>query len=53
VQGRRVKLGADGRFSVRFELPDGEQVLQVHATNADGDLERAITPVVTKYTRDK
>ncbi|MGI8905599.1 MAG: DUF4912 domain-containing protein [Candidatus Sumerlaeaceae bacterium] len=53
VQERPVKLDADGRFSVRFTLPDGEQVLRVHAVNSDGDMERTITPVVRKTTREK
>lgn len=53
VQDREVKLSPDGTFSIRFALPDGEQVLRVHATNNDGDMERTITPVVTKRTRDK
>lgn len=50
VQGRRIKLNADGTFSLRFALPDGEQVLEVHAVNKDGDMEKTITPVVKKTT---
>ncbi len=51
VQGRRVDLNQDGTFSLRFSLPDGEQVLDVKAVNADGDMSREITPVVKKTTR--
>jgi hypothetical protein len=53
VQGRPVKLNPDGTFSLRYALPDGEQVLQVRATNRDGDLEREVTPVVTRTTRSE
>lgn len=53
VAGQPVKLNADGTFSLRFNLPDGEQVLRVHAVNADGDMERAITPVVTRHIREE
>ena len=51
VQGRRIGLNQDGTFSLRFSLPDGEQVLGVKAVNADGDMSREITPVVKKTTR--
>ena len=51
VMGRPVALNPDGTFSLRFALPDGEQVLKVRAVNADGDMERKITPVVRKTTR--
>jgi len=53
VQGRPVKLNPDGTFSLRYALPDGEQVLRVHAVNRDGDMEREVTPVVTRTTRKK
>lgn len=51
VQGRPVELNPDGTFSLRFALPDGEQVLEVRAVNADGDMEETVTPVVTRETR--
>lgn len=51
VQGRPVTLSDDGTFSIRYALPDGEQVLDVHARNADGDREESITPVVERNTR--
>jgi uncharacterized protein len=51
VQGRAVRLNPDGTFSLRFALPDGQQALTVRAVNADGDMDREITPVVTKKTK--
>ena len=51
VQGKDVKLRPDGTFSLRFFLPDGKQVIPVHATSADGIDEREITPIVTKETK--
>ena len=51
LQGRDLPLRPDGTFSVRFALPDGEQVIPVHAVNADGDMEKQITPIVRKETR--
>ena len=50
VQGIPVKLNPDGTFSLRFALPDGEQVLTVKAVNQDGDMSRQITPIVTRRT---
>lgn len=51
VQGRDVTLNEDGTFSMRFALPEGLQVLDVRAVNADGDLEESVTPVVERTTR--
>ena len=51
VQGKEIKLKPDGTFSLRFFLPDGKQVIPVHATSADGIDEREITPIVTKETK--
>lgn len=51
LQGKPLALRPDGTFSVRFALPDGEQVIPVHAVNADGDMEKQITPIVRKETR--
>jgi len=51
LQGKPLPLRPDGTFSVRFALPDGEQVIPVHARNADGDMEKQITPIVRKETR--
>jgi len=51
VQGRPIKLNHDGTFSLRFALPDGEQVIQVKGVSADKEEERTITPIVKKYTK--
>ncbi|MCX7017620.1 MAG: DUF4912 domain-containing protein [Candidatus Sumerlaeota bacterium] len=51
VQGRPVKLHPDGSFSLRFALPDGQQVLDVRATSNDGTMEHCIIPVVDKSTK--
>lgn len=51
VQGRPIQLRPDGTFTIRYELPDGEQIIPVQATNADGDDTRTITPIVRKETR--
>ena len=50
LQGSPVALRADGTFSLRFQLPDGEQVLRAVAVSPDGTVERIITPVVTRLT---
>jgi Uncharacterized protein conserved in bacteria len=50
VQGRPVALSPDGTFSLRFALPDGEQVIPVKAVSPDNVEERVITPVVKKKT---
>ncbi|MDP3786020.1 MAG: DUF4912 domain-containing protein [Candidatus Omnitrophota bacterium] len=51
VQGRPIKLNRDGTFSLRFALPDGEQVIPVKGISADKEEERTITPIVKKYTK--
>ncbi len=50
IQGVPIELRPDGTFSVRFHLPDGIQEIPVKAVNKDGDMERVITPVVTRQT---
>lgn len=50
VQGQPVQLRPDGSFTLRFALPDGEQVLEATARSADGREERTITPTVTRKT---
>jgi uncharacterized protein len=50
VQGKPIKLNQDGTFSLRFALPDGEQVIPVRAVSPDKVEERVITPVVAKNT---
>jgi len=51
VQGRPIKLNPDGTFSLRFALPDGEQVIPVKGVSADKEEERVITPIVKKHTK--
>jgi len=51
IQGRPVAVRSDGSFSLRFELPDGEQVIAVRAVSSDGALSREIVPVVRRETR--
>ncbi|MDD5072952.1 MAG: DUF4912 domain-containing protein [Candidatus Omnitrophica bacterium] len=51
VQGRPIKLNRDGSFSLRFALPDGEQVIPVKGVSHDKAEERTITPIVKKYTK--
>lgn len=50
IQEKPVSLRPDGTFSVRFALPDGEQVIPVTAQSPDGIEERTITPTVTRTT---
>ena len=52
LQGRPVKLTPDGTFSVRFALPDGEQVIPAVAVSKDGEETRTITSIVTKKTEE-
>lgn len=51
VQGRSVKLRPDGTFSFRYALPDGQQVIPVHAMSSDEIEERTITPIVSRKTK--
>ncbi len=50
IQGKPLNLRPDGTFSIRFALPDGEQVIPVKAQSPDGIEERAVTPKVTRTT---
>jgi uncharacterized protein len=52
LQGAPVALRPDGTFSLRVQLPDGEQVLRAVAVSRDGRVERVITPVVTRRTTE-
>jgi hypothetical protein len=49
IQGVPVRLRPDGTFSVRFQLPDGEQSIPVVATSRDGAV-RSITARVRRET---
>jgi len=46
-----VAIRSDGTFSLRFELPDGEQIIPVRATSGDGVVTREIVPTVRRETR--
>jgi hypothetical protein len=50
IQGTPVRLRPDGTFSVRFQLPDGEQSIPVIAVSRDGSSTRWITPTITRAT---
>ena len=51
LQGRPINLRPDGTFTVRFALPDGEQVIPVTATSPDAIETRTITPIVNRATK--
>jgi hypothetical protein len=51
VQERPVPLRPDGTFTLRFELPDGEQELAVEARNRRATITRRVVPFVRKETR--
>ena len=50
IQGISIPVRPDGTFTVRFELPDGEQIVPVIAVSRDGMFEKEITPRVTRST---
>jgi len=50
VQGQPVQLRPDGTFSLRFQLPDGTQVIDATAESADGVFRKTITPTVRRET---
>jgi len=50
VQGRKIDLRDDGTFSLRFSLPDGQQVIPIEAIRDDGAERRKITPRVERNT---
>ena len=50
IQEQPVAVRPDGSFTIRFELPDGEQVIPVKAVSADGTMSREIIPVVRRET---
>jgi hypothetical protein len=53
LQGRPIQLRPDGTFTVRFELPDGKQVIPVVAESADGVDRIEIIPTVSRKTKRK
>jgi hypothetical protein len=50
VQGRPVALRPDGTFTLRFQLPDGTQVIDATAVSADSVFRKTITPTVRRET---
>lgn len=50
VQGSKINLREDGTFSLRFSLPDGQQVIPIEAIRDDGLERRKITPKVARQT---
>jgi hypothetical protein len=50
VQGRPVGLRPDGTFTLRFQLPDGTQVIDATAISADSVFRKTITPTVRRET---
>ncbi len=51
LQGQSVKLLADGSFSLRFYLPDGDEKYSIEATSKDGTIKKSITFEVKKNTK--
>lgn len=51
LKGQPVKLSADGTFSLRFYLPNGEDKYSIQATSADGSMTKTITFEVEKDTK--
>ncbi|MCS7227385.1 MAG: DUF4912 domain-containing protein [Endomicrobia bacterium] len=53
INGDEFKLTADGRFSLRMNLPDGEKVIPIKAVSADGTMEKQIIFVVNRKSEYK
>ncbi len=51
MNGQPVKLSADGSFSVRFYLPNGDHVYSIEASSSDDSMKKAITFEVKKNTK--
>ncbi len=51
VQGKHVPLAADGSFTLRFYLPDGEQNYPIEAVSSCGTMSKKITFNVKKETK--
>lgn len=47
------KLSADGRFSLRMNLPDGEKVIPIRAVSSDGTMEKQIIFIVTRKSEKR
>ncbi|MCX7956487.1 MAG: DUF4912 domain-containing protein [Endomicrobia bacterium] len=53
INGDEYKLSADGRFSLRMHLIDGEKVIPIKAISSDGTMQRQIVFVVTRRSESK
>ncbi len=53
IGGLPVRLGADGRFSVRFYLKDGEYSIPFVAVAGDNSEVISITPFLSKHTEKR
>lgn len=51
LQNEPVKLTPDGRFTMRFSLPDSRQIIPAVATSADGMEEQTIVLAVERNTK--
>lgn len=51
LRGEPVRIGPDGTFSMRFNLPDRRQVLPVVASSHDGVEQRTIVLAVERNTK--
>ncbi len=51
IQGQPVLVRPDGTFSLRFELPDGEQIIPVRAVSSNAALTREVIPIVRRTMR--
>jgi len=53
INGDEFKLSADGRFSLRMNLPDGEKVIPIKAVSSDGTMQKEIKFVVNRKSEKK
>lgn len=51
LKGHPIKLSADGSFSVRFYLPNGEDKYTIEAVSGDGTMKKTITFEINKKTK--
>ena len=51
ISGEPVKLGRDGSFTVRMDLPDRRMVLPCVATTADGRRQKTVVVAIERNTK--
>jgi hypothetical protein len=51
LQGEPVKVGADGTFRVRFEMPNKRQVIPIVASSGDGSSKQTIVLAIERNTK--